>query len=351
MKGLNVRRLFLFLFVSLLVARSALVFGANPVVPGWYADPHVAAFGDRYWIYATVSDRDEGGRGVELTAEQQGLLASSINPHYLTQTHLTAFSSRDLVGWEPHPGVLSVNEVSWAAYAMWAPAAIEVDDRYYLYFSANDIQSDSEPGGIGVAVADSPEGPFRDAIGAPLIDRFVNDAQPIDPFVFTDDDGARYLYYGGWGHCNVARLGAKPTELGTLEDGSVFREVTPEGYVEGPCMMKRRGLYYFMWSEGGWGGPDYSVAYAIADSPLGPFRRVAKILQQDEGVATGAGHHSVLSLDNDRHYIVYHRRPLGDEDPNHRVVCIESLSFAQDGRILPVKLTRDGVQRPGVPAQ
>ena len=70
--------------------------------------------------------------------------------------------------------------------------------------------------------------------------------------------------------------------------------MTPQDYVEGPFMLKRNGKYYFMWSEGGWGSPDYRVAYAIADSPFGPFHREGIILQQDAGVATGAGHHSVV---------------------------------------------------------
>ena len=70
--------------------------------------------------------------------------------------------------------------------------------------------------------------------------------------------------------------------------------MTPQDYVEGPFMLKRNGKYYFMWSEGGWGSPDYRVAYAIADSPFGPFHREGIILQQDADVATGAGHHSVV---------------------------------------------------------
>ena len=79
-----------------------------------------------------------------------------------------------------------------------------------------------------------------------------------------------------------------------------------------------------MWSEGGWTGPDYSVAYAIADSPFGPFEREAKILKQDSTVARGAGHHSVIiKPEADEYYIVYHRRPLGETNGNYRVTCIE----------------------------
>ncbi len=111
--------------------------------------------------------------------------------------------------------------------------------------------------------------------------------------------------------------------------------------VEGPFMLKRQGKYYFMWSEGGWGGPDYCVAYAVSDSPLGPFRRIGKILEQDAQVATGAGHHSVIKdRKTDDYYIVYHRRPLGDTGRDHRVTCIDRLEFDADGLIKPVKMTR-----------
>jgi hypothetical protein len=105
-----------------------------------------------------------------------------------------------------------------------------------------------------------------------------------------------------------------------------------------------------MWSEGGWGGPDYSVAYAIADSPLGPFERIGKVLQQDAEVATGAGHHSVIPVEgSDTWYIVYHRRPLGDTDPHHRQVCVDEMRFGDEGRIMPVQITLTGVpaRRPG----
>ena len=114
-------------------------------------------------------------------------------------------------------------------------------------------------------------------------------------------------------------------------------------------MLLKDGRYYFMWSEGGWTGPDYAVAYAVADSPTGPFRRIGKILEQDPAVATGAGHHSVLHAPGSgRWYIVYHRRPLGETDRNHRVVCIDELHFTADGRIAPVKITMEGVARASI---
>ena len=112
-----------------------------------------------------------------------------------------------------------------------------------------------------------------------------------------------------------------------------------------PSVISKDGKYYFMWSEGGWGSPDYCVAYAIADTPLGPFQRIGKILEQDSTVATSAGHHSVLHVPgSDDYYIVYHRRPLGDNARDHRVTCIDRMEFDQDGYIRPVKITFEGVK-------
>jgi beta-xylosidase len=292
----------------------------NPVFPGWYADPEGIVFGDRYWIYPTYS------------------------APYDKQLHLDAFSSPDLVQWTKHERVLDAPAIPWLRRALWAPSIIAKDGKYYLFFSGNDIQNNRQTGGIGVAVADQPQGPFRDLLGKPLIDRFHHGAQPIDPFVFRDADGSHYLFYGGWRHCNVARLQEDFRGFIPFPDGEIFQSVTPENYVEGPFLFIRNGKYYFMWSEGGWTGPDYSVAYAIADSPTGPFKRIGKILQQDPAVATGAGHHSVIQAPGeDRYYIVYHRRPLGETDGNHRVTCIDRLEFDENGHILPVKITFEGV--------
>ena len=120
--------------------------------------------------------------------------------------------------------------------------------------------------------------------------------------------------------------------------------MTPENYVEGLFMLKRNGKYYFMWSEGGWTGPNYAVAYAIADSPMGPFNRIGRILQQDPEVAKGAGHHSVIQVPGkDEYYIVYHRRPLDKTGGSERQVCIDKLEFDEEGFIKPVKMTFEGV--------
>ena len=310
------------MLLAVLIPVQAQKMSGNPLFPGWYADPEGAVFGNRYWIYPTYSDA------------------------YEKQIFLDAFSSRDLIKWKKHSHILDTAAVKWAHKAMWAPAIVHKDDRYFLFFAANDIQNDEETGGIGVAVADRPQGPYKDYLGKPLLDKFHNGAQPIDQFVFHDADGQYYMIYGGWRHCNIVRLKSDFSGFEPYEDGSVFREITPEGYVEGPFMFIRNGKYYFMWSEGGWGGPDYRVAYAMADSPFGPFERIGVVLQQDPAVATGAGHHSLINAPHsDDWYIVYHRRPLTETHHNHRATCMDKLEFDDQGLIRPVKITFEGVKR------
>lgn len=287
----------------------------NPFVDGWYADPDTEIYDGLYWVYPT----------------------SSYN--YEEQTYLDAFSSPDLINWTKHPNVLTTSNVSWATKAVWAPAPISRNGKYYIYFGANDIQEDDTTtiGGIGVAVSDSPDGPYVDAIGSPLIGEYHNGAQPIDQDVFIDDDGQAYIYYGGHSHANVALLNEDMVSIGTFPDGTQFKEITPTNYVEGAQMFKRNGTYYMMWSEGGWTGPDYAVSYAMANSPLGPFERKAKILQQDLAVATGSGHNGVINVpDTDIWYIVYHRRPLGDDDGNHRQLAYDRMYFDEDGSIADI---------------
>lgn len=324
---------------------------ANPIVPGWYADPEIRIFDGQFWIYPTYSAGETTpDLPVTLTEFQKQQRAQpTIWSPFLKQTFLDAFSSTDLVNWTKHERVLDIKNVAWAAYAVWAPSAISANGKYYLFFSANNILKDDQPGGIGVAVSDKPGGPFRDALGKPLINKIHKGAQPIDQMVFRDDDGQFYIYYGGWKHCNVAKLSKDLLNLEPFEDGEFFKEITPaKEYVEGSFMVKRNGIYYLMWSEGEWTKSDYSVAYAMAKSPLGPFKRVGKILQQDLTIAKGAGHNSVVNIPGtDDWYIVYHRRPLDSNDGNHRVLAIDHLYFNTDGTIKPVVMTNKGIASVG----
>jgi beta-xylosidase len=295
-------------------------YSSNPVLDGWYADPEGIIYDDQYWIFPTYSD------------------------DYEKQIFFDAFSSPDLVNWTKHERILDNDEIKWAHKAMWAPGVLEKDGKYYFFFAANDIKNNDEIGGIGVAVSDRPEGPYKDLLGKPLINEIVNGAQPIDQFVFKENDSTYLMYYGGWGHCNVVFLKNDFTGIRPFPDGELYKEVTPKDYVEGPFMFKKDDKYYFMWSEGGWTGPDYRAAYAITDNPLGPFERIGLILESDPEVARAAGHHSVFHNERtDDWYIIYHRRPLEESHHNHRATCIDKMIFDENGFIKPVKMTFEGV--------
>lgn len=157
----------------------------NPIFPGNYADPEITLFGDTYWIYPTRSmDFD-------------------------SQVALDAFSSQDLTHWEKHENIIDSSMVKWVRRALWAPSIVEKEGKYFLFFGANDIQWPLSPwwrheladedqyGGIGIAVADHPGGPYTDHLGKPLISDFHNNAQPIDQYIFKDNDGQYYIIYGG----------------------------------------------------------------------------------------------------------------------------------------------------------
>jgi len=306
--------------------------GANPLFPGNYADPQIRVFGGEYWIFPTGS-ADGGG--------------------------FDAFSSSDLKTWKRHLSVLRTKDVSWARTCMWAPDVHEKDGKYYFFFSANDaypvnlqkgdLTPQKEPGlqkygGIGVAVADRPEGPYRDLIGKPLIDRFWNRAQPIDQYVFRYN-GDWYMVYGGWGRCNLVKLAPDFKSLRPLDDGALVREITPPGYKEGSVMFERKGTWYFMYSGGNWTDDTYCVHYCTGKSPFGPFTYRGQLLGRQEPVATAAGHHSVLNVPGtDDWYICYHRRPIPNKGPADRYVCLERMAFDANGDILPVTMTEKGIE-------
>lgn len=120
-------------------------FPGNPVFPGWYADPEAIIYGNSYWIFPIWSDGDPSqDPAIQFTDFQLKVRKNTINPQYLRQTFLDAFSSKDLVHWEKHPHVLEVKNISWAGYAIWAPSVTKKGDKYFLFFDANDIQNNEQ---------------------------------------------------------------------------------------------------------------------------------------------------------------------------------------------------------------
>ncbi|HET9656093.1 MAG TPA: family 43 glycosylhydrolase [Kineosporiaceae bacterium] len=288
----------------------------SPAIPGYYADPNIAVFGDTYWIYPTA-DGFDGWAG--------------------TQFH--AFSSKDLVTWTDHGVVLDVaKNLSWASGHAWAPTITQKNGKYYLYFCADT--------NIGVAVADSPAGPFTDALGKPLVAAGFRTGQMIDPAVFTDDDGSSYLYWGN-GRAYVVRLNPDLVSF----DPAAVQDITPSGFNEGSFVIKRKGIYYLTWSENDTRDPNYQVAYAVGTSPSGPFTKQGVILSKDvpQGIL-GTGHHSIVQVPGtDDWYIAYHRFAIPGGDGMHRETTIDRLQFTSTNLIAPVVPTLTGVAGEPVP--
>ncbi|MFJ6081763.1 family 43 glycosylhydrolase [Streptomyces sp. NPDC092369] len=289
----------------------------SPSLPGFNADPDVHYLDGQYWIYPTT----DGNQG-------------------WSSTSFKAYSSRDLVHWKDHGVILDLGpDVSWADKYAWAPAIAERDGTYYFYFCAEQQ--------IGVAVADSPAGPFKDALGKPLVAKGGSlSGQMIDPAVFTDDDGTSYLYWGN-GHGYVVPLNADMTSY----DPAKVKDITTDNFREGSFVVKRKGTYYFMWSEDDTRSENYHVAYATGPSPLGPWTKRGTILsKRPEYGILGTGHHSVVNAPGtDDWYIVYHRFGINGPgkaggDGMHRETTIDRLEFAPDGTIKPVVPTLESVR-------
>ncbi|KAI7775280.1 hypothetical protein LA080_007080 [Diaporthe eres] len=284
----------------------------NPLFDGWFADPEIRVYDDVFWIFATTSVAFE------------------------KQKHFDAWSSTDLVLWT----------------LCWAPTSAKGrDGKYYLYFSShNGARSKKQPNaGLAVALADKPEGPYRDALnGTRLLDHEIHGGNPMDPDVFTDDDGEKYLYFGGT-KSNVGILNDDMVSFHPINtsksakgtDAEYFKSITPRPskFEEGLKVFKRNGTYYMMWSENTYGSPKYQVAYGTSDSPLGPFSPRGVILKQDPAIAVATGHNSVLNIPGtDIWYIVYHRRPLHESNGDNRVVALDRIYFDTEGGIEPVEL-------------
>lgn len=307
----------------------------QPILPGFHADPEVlySHKTGKYYIYSTT-DGVPGWGGWQFSV----------------------FSSTNLIDWTDEGVMLDVksDQVRWARGNAWAPAIEEVKQKdgsykYYFYFSA-DAGKRKE---IGVAVSDSPTGPFTD-LGHPIVsDSPVGHGQQIDVDVFRDPrSGDCYLYWG-----NGYMAGAKLNKDMTSIDESTITVLTPKGgtlrdyaYREGTYVIYRKGTYYFLWSVDDTGSPNYHVAYGTSKSPLGPIEVADDpiVLKQDpDNKIYGTAHNSVLQLPGkDKWYIVYHRINkdyVNGEGPGyHREVCIDELTFDKKGNIVPVKPTING---------
>lgn len=294
----------------------------NPIVQTAYtADPAPLVYNDKLYLY-TSHDEDDST--------------------WFTMNDWKLYSTDDMVNWTEHPTPLSFKTFEWARGDAWAAQCIERDGKFYMYVPVTDRKGESV---IGVAVADSPYGPFYDPLGTPLVQA---DFGNIDPTVFIDDDGQAYLYWGN-PNCFYVKLNKdmisyegeihavpmKPESFGRRE-GNPKRATL---YEEAPWLYKRKGAYYLFYA----GGPiPEHLAYATSDSPEGPWKYGGTVMAKEGGSFTN--HPGIVDF-RGKTYLFYHDASLPGGSGFTRSVCVREMDFGRDGKVNPVKMVKEGVEK------
>jgi beta-xylosidase len=293
----------------------------NPIITDVFtADPAPLVVGDTVYLYCGQDEAEP-------------------NQFYKMNRWL-CFSSKDMKTWKPEGSPLAPKDFNWAAGDAWASEVIERDGKFYFYATVE--HDKTHPGkAIGVAVADSPTGPFKDARGSALVSNEMTKAtgirwDDIDPTVWIEADGQAWLFWGNQ-KCYYARLKSNMTEL----DGEI--EVIPDeqvkGFTEAPWIHKRGDIYYLSYATG---FPE-KIAYSISKSIAGPWKHVG-LLAEAAGNSNTIHQGIITFKGND--YFFYHNGTA--QHPNagdsfRRSVCIDSLHYEPDNRMKRVIQTTEGI--------
>ena len=241
------------------------------------------------------------------------------------------FSSENLIEWTDHDvsfrSMGEKKDIPWEVQSLYAPDCICKNEKYYLYFcTANN--------GEGVATSNSPFGPFKDAI--PVKGAHMD---AIDPAIFIDDDGQAYLY---WGQFNArgAKLKENMCEIHPETLCTNLINEKEHGFHEGSSMRKRNGIYYLVYADISRGRPT-CLSYATSKSPLGPFVKGGVIIDNSGCDPETWNNHGSIAEFNGEWYIFYHRSSQNSRFS--RRVCIEPITFNEDGSISEVEMTTQGV--------
>jgi beta-xylosidase len=282
-------------------------------------DPDAQVWDDVVWVYCGQD------RNVDPAKHEH---------HYDAMDGYHAFSSSDMINWTDHGEVLHSSDVPWAwekGGFLWAPGSARRDGKYYLYYPIKNKEGEWR---VGVAVGDTPIGPFKDS-GRPL-----EGLNGIDPKVFIDDDGQAYIYNNPG---VVAKL--KPSMIELAEAPRKIEYAPPKvteddnlKFLEGAYMHKKDGVYYFSYTN--WKNKTHQGFYAVGDSPYGPFEWKGPMAPRPEGAQD---HHSIIEFKGQWYYF-YHlatnNLPKYKESQG-RIVCYDKLSYNPDGTIQMVKHTRE----------
>ncbi|MCX2473491.1 glycoside hydrolase family 43 protein [Pedobacter sp. MC2016-05] len=290
----------------------------NPIITDKYtADPAAYVYGDSVYLY---TGHDVAPKGKERYEMHDWLL----------------YSSADMVNWKEHQSPLNVNDFAWAKDDAWASQVIQRDGKFYWYVA---IQHGTISGkSIGVAVADNPRGPFKDAIGKALITNdMTTDVKiswdDIDPTVLIDDDGQAYLFWGNQ-KCYYAKLKKNMIEL----DGPIQRVDIPN-FTEAPWIHKRKNWYYLSYASG---FPE-KIVYAMSKKVTGPWQYKG-ILNEVAG-NSNTNHQAIIDFKG-KSYFVYHNGTINEDGGSfRRSVCIDYLNYNSDGTMKRVIMTSEGVKK------
>ncbi len=293
---------------AMIVATTTVTMAQKVILPDFHADPSVHYWDGKYWMYPSTDEP-----GSKSWAEMK-------------QWH--AYSSSNLTDWKCEGKIFSLEDISWADDCAFAPDAVKWKGKYYFVFPASKH--------IGIAVADNPSGPFKDAIGKPLIkDRQVKGVSSFDPCLFVDDDHTPYIYYGGAGGCAVAKMKDNMTEL----DGEITKLPLTQ-YAEGIWVFKRNHIYYFTYPnpyKDKEGNTKQLLVYSTAPTPMGPFTFRGSFLDNK----SRNSHHSFIKAEDDKWYLFYH---IQGPSPYERRVCVDYVEFNDEGLIKEVKMSKKGVK-------
>lgn len=291
----------------------------NPVIRDQFsADPTAKVFDGKVYLYPSHDIRDERNpRGLD----------------WFCMADYHVFSSDNLTDWHDHGVILSQEDVPWgnpAGFAMWAPDCVCKDGKYYFFFPNG--PKDGMGFRIGVAVADSPTGPFRPE------EQYIEGVMGIDPCVLQASDGNAYLYWQGMG-LQAARM--TPDLLGIAGEPVNVQEGLPDGFKEGPFAFEREGRFYLTYPWVREENGTETLAYAIGDDPLGPFEYKGLIMEESP-VGCWTNHHSIVEIDG-QWYLFYHHNDYSPSFDKNRSVRIDKLYFNEDGTIRQVTPTLRGV--------
>ena len=311
-----------FIFGLTLIAINSLS-AQNPIIRNEFsADPTARVFNGKVYVFPSHDI---------LTPPNKNL-----RKDWFCMADYHVFSSENLTDWTDHGVIVSQNKVQWVdstSYSMWAPDCIERNGKYYFYFPANKNVADAKVRkgfGIGVAIADKPEGPY-----IPMPEP-IKGVSGIDPNVFIDKDGQAYLYWA-MGNIVVAKLKENMTELAS--EPQIIANLPQKGLKEGPFLFERNGIYYLTIPHVE--NKIERLEYAIGDNPMGPFK-MTRVVMDESPMNCWTNHQSFVQYKG-QWYLFYHQDAYSPKFDKNRSICADSLFFNTDGTIKKVTPTLRGV--------